>query len=90
MTDTTIASVRDGCLAAEVDGLTFEAVGIHSIENGQGTMDNGQGTMENGEWFDLSGRKIPQSSIINHHSSLKKGIYLLRQGDGYSRKVYIK
>jgi hypothetical protein len=46
--------------------------------------------MDNGEWFDLSGRKIPQSSILNHQSSLKKGIYLLRQSDGQSRKVYIK
>ncbi len=64
-------------------GQNREPVGIHSIENGQGTMDNGQGTMDNGEWFDLSGRKIP-------HSSLKKGFYLLRQDDGQSRKVYIK
>ena len=58
-----------------------EPVGIHSIENGQGTMDNGQGTMDNGEWFDLSGRKIPQSSILNPQSSI------INQERHHSRKA---
>lgn len=29
----------------------------------------------NNEWFDLSGRRIPQSSIINN--TLRKGIYII-------------
>ncbi len=27
-----------------------------------------------GSWYDLSGRKIHQSSIINHQSSIKSGL----------------
>ena len=66
-------------------GQNREPVGIHSIENGEGTMDNA----DNGEWFDLSGRRI-NSKLSTLNSQLPRGIYLLRQGDGQSRKVYIK
>ena len=39
--------------------------------------------------FDLQGRRADHSSLITHHSSLRKGIVLVRQADGTMRKQFI-
>ena len=49
------------------------------------SMDNGRWTMDNGAWYDLSGRRVTDSSSVTRHSSLPKGIYIHN-----GKKVIIK
>jgi hypothetical protein len=48
------------CNSITTDGISQQMVNCKSPNN---------------EWFDLSGRRIPQSSIINN--TLRKGIYII-------------
>ena len=61
-----------GTLVGDLDGYTDGIEDIEIMRDGENeTMRGGQSSMFNGQWYDLSGRRISNSS-----ADVKKGIYI--------------
>ena len=61
-----------GTLVGDLDGYTDGIEDVEIMRDGENeTMRGGQSSMFNGQWYDLSGRRISNSS-----ADVKKGIYI--------------